>query len=78
MRNGVVELPQEAIRLALVAVAATPEGHPERPGRLDTLGALLITRFKRFGALEDLRDGILRGEEAVATTPVDHPGRAGG
>ena len=76
-RNGVVALLQEAIRLALVAVAATPEGCPERPGRLDTLGTLLFTRFKRFGALEDLREAILRGEEAVAATPVGHPNHAG-
>ena len=77
MRNGVVALLQEAIRLALLAVAATPEGHLERPRRLNTLGGLLLTRFKRLGALEDLREAILRGEEAVAATPVDHPDRAG-
>ena len=74
-RNGVVALLQEAIRLALVAVAATPDGHPERPGRLDTLGALLFTRFERFRAWEDLLEAILRGEEAVAATLVDHPHR---
>ena len=72
-RNEVVALLQEAIRLALVAVAATSDGHPERPERLDTLGTLLFSRFERFGALEDLQEGILRGEEAVAATPVDHP-----
>ena len=75
-RKGVVELLQEAIRLARVAVAATPEDQPERPGRLSDLGAALITRYERFGALGDLREGIRRGEEAVAATPVDHPDRA--
>ena len=76
-RNGVVTLLQEAIRLALVAVRATPDGHPERPGRSNTLGVLLFTRFKRFGAWEDLHEAICRCEEAVAATPVDHPDRPG-
>ena len=76
-RNGVVALLQEATRLALVAVAATPDGHPERPGRLDTLGVVLATRFGKLGALEDLQEAIRRSEEAVAVTPVDHPDRAG-
>ena len=76
-RNGVVALLQEAIRLALVEVAATPDGHPKRPGMLDTLGTFLYTRFERYGELEDLREAILLGGEAVAATPIGHPDRAG-
>ena len=60
-----------------MAVRATPDGHPERPGRSNTLGVLLFTRFKRFGAWEDLHEAICRCEEAVAATPVDHPDRPG-
>ena len=76
-RNGVVALLQEAIRLALVAVAATPEGHHKRPGRLNILGTLLFTRFRRFGAWEDLQEAIRLSEEAVAATPMGHPDRPG-
>ena len=74
-RNGVDALLREAIRLALVAVAETPEGHLDRPDRVTTLGHLLFTRFERFGELKDLREAILRAEESAAATPAGHPDR---
>ncbi|MFD4604366.1 CHAT domain-containing protein, partial [Streptomyces sp. NPDC058464] len=55
----------------------TPADHPERAGRLSNLGAALLARFERTGALEDLDTAITVGQQAVATTPADHPERAG-
>ncbi len=74
-RTGQLADLDEAITLFRDAVAATPVGHPERPGRLSNLGAALRTRFGRTGQLADLDQAITARQEAVAAIPADHPDR---
>ncbi|KAK2037004.1 TPR domain-containing protein, partial [Colletotrichum somersetense] len=68
---------EEAITLAREAMEATPEDHPDRAGRLNSLGVQLGDRFSRTGATADLEEAITIAREAVKATPEDHPDRAG-
>ncbi|KAK3936713.1 CHAT domain-containing protein [Diplogelasinospora grovesii] len=58
------------------ALEATPENHPERAGRLHSLGAGYGNRYRRTGAEADLEKAIRQFEEALKATPEDHPDRA--
>ncbi|KAJ6538403.1 CHAT domain-containing protein, partial [Mycena sp. CBHHK59/15] len=54
------------------ALALTPEGHPDRAGRLQSLA-----RYQRLGDLTDLEAALQNKQEALALTPEGHPDRAG-
>ncbi|KAJ7465373.1 TPR-like protein [Mycena galericulata] len=56
-----------------VAVALTPDGHPNMPSQLSNLGNSLLHRFNQLGSLDDLNQSVLRFEAAVALTPNGHP-----
>jgi Tfp pilus assembly protein PilF len=66
-----------AVDVASMAVGATPQGHPDRAGRLNILGILLYRRFKQTGLIEDLNRGTDIADLAVNATSQDHPDRAG-
>ena len=55
------------------AVAATAEGSPDLPSRLNNLGTGLRTRFGRTGRLEDLEEAIRMSQAAVAATAEGSP-----
>ncbi|KAJ7743643.1 hypothetical protein B0H16DRAFT_1008648 [Mycena metata] len=55
------------------AVQLTPDGHPDKPSRLNNLGNSLLGRFKQLGDLSDINKSILMKEEAVQLTPDGHP-----
>ncbi|KJZ72809.1 hypothetical protein HIM_07753 [Hirsutella minnesotensis 3608] len=65
-----------AVEVAEMAVAATPQGHPDRPGRLNNLGNRLGSRFERTGSMDDLSLAVEVADMAVAATPQGHPDRA--
>ncbi|KAJ7906917.1 CHAT domain-containing protein [Mycena leptocephala] len=65
----------KAIVMLKGADALTPDGHPDKPGRLSNLGNSLASRFKRHGDLNDLNQSVLRFEAAVALTPDGHPNK---
>jgi hypothetical protein len=68
---------EAAIANAKLAVAATPDDHPDRAGQLNNLSKCLSSRYDRTGNLQDLEDAITNAELAVAATPDDQPDRAG-
>ena len=59
------------------AVDLTPDGHPNKPRRLNFLGHCFFTRFQRLGRLNDLDDAISRQKEAVRLTLDGHPDKPG-
>jgi tetratricopeptide (TPR) repeat protein len=58
------------------ALDLTPEGHPDRAGRLQSLAASFTDRFRRLGDLKDLEAAFQTNQEAVELTPFGHPDRA--
>ncbi|KIJ43564.1 hypothetical protein M422DRAFT_169773 [Sphaerobolus stellatus SS14] len=60
---------QEAVQLA-------PNGHPDKPSLLNSLGNLLARRFEQLGDMTDLNQSVLKFQEAaVQLTPDDHPNK---
>ncbi|KAJ7127712.1 CHAT domain-containing protein [Mycena epipterygia] len=57
------------------AVRLTPEGHPDKPSRLNNLGGTLRRRFECLGDLADLNKSVSMREDAVHLTPEGHPGK---
>ncbi|KAJ7734062.1 hypothetical protein B0H16DRAFT_1695911 [Mycena metata] len=55
------------------AVRLTPDGHPDKPSRLNNLGRSLVCRFERLGDLSDINKSVLMFEDAVKLTPDGHP-----
>ncbi|KAJ7919737.1 CHAT domain-containing protein [Mycena leptocephala] len=55
------------------AVQLTPDGHPDKPGRLNNLGNSLFRRFERLGDLGDINKSVLTFEDAFKLTPDSHP-----
>jgi hypothetical protein len=55
------------------AVRLTPDGHPDKPLRLNNLGNSLFHRFEHLGDLSDLNMSVSVAEDAVRLTPDDHP-----
>ncbi|KIJ45381.1 hypothetical protein M422DRAFT_166732 [Sphaerobolus stellatus SS14] len=55
------------------AVQLTPDGHPDKPSRLNNLGRSLLARFERLGDMTDLNQSVLKSQEAVQLTPDGHP-----
>ncbi|KAF8436638.1 CHAT domain-containing protein [Boletus edulis BED1] len=77
---------EDAISTYRDAVHLTPDGHPDKPGRLNNLGHSFIARFEmpfrhtgmparfeRLGELRDLEDAISTYRDAVHLTPDGHP-----
>lgn len=54
-----------AITHAESAVAITPEAHPDRADRLNTLGSVQLQYHRQFGSLSDLEDSIRNLQYAV-------------
>ncbi|QRW07774.1 CHAT domain protein [Ceratobasidium sp. AG-Ba] len=55
------------------AVILTPDGHPDKPGRLNNLGNSWLSRFERLGELSDLDHAIDCQSHAVILAPDGHP-----
>ncbi|KAJ6603549.1 hypothetical protein DFH09DRAFT_1068697 [Mycena vulgaris] len=55
------------------AVSLTPDGHSDKPRRLNNLGYSLQARFERLGDFSDLNESILKRKYAVSLTPDGHP-----
>ena len=49
---------EEAIRVAKQAVDSTPHDHPDQAARLNSLGNMLESRYKRMGEIKDLEEAI--------------------
>ncbi|XP_044716527.1 uncharacterized protein HRG_10059 [Hirsutella rhossiliensis] len=62
-----------AVEVADMAVAATPQDHPDLARRLSNLGNNLGRRFERTDSMDDLDHAIEVADMAVAATPQDHP-----
>ncbi|KAG8806282.1 hypothetical protein FRC19_007342, partial [Serendipita sp. 401] len=54
-------------------VGSMPDGHIDKPSRLNNLGNFLLSRFKRLGNLDDMDNAIARHQAAVNLTPDGHP-----
>ncbi|MFE1441746.1 CHAT domain-containing protein [Streptomyces sp. NPDC058739] len=65
-RHGDLAALQRAVELNRRALAATPEGHPERAGVLIHLAKALAVRYDRLMTEEDLAEAVRRNREAVA------------
>ncbi|KAJ7889711.1 CHAT domain-containing protein [Mycena leptocephala] len=63
----------KCVRVMQDAVCLTPDGHPDKPLRLNNLGTSLLCRFERLGDLDDLNKSVLMGDDAVCLTPDGHP-----
>jgi hypothetical protein len=61
-----------AIERQEISVALTPDGHPDKPIRLNNLGDSSRSRFASLGELADLDRAIERQEMTVALTPDGH------
>ncbi|KAF7344745.1 hypothetical protein MVEN_01635200 [Mycena venus] len=58
------------------ALDLTPEGSPDRAGRLLNLGKSLRDRYRKLGALKDLEGALERKQDAVDLMQEGHPDRA--
>ncbi|KAF8181727.1 TPR-like protein [Mycena galopus ATCC 62051] len=58
--------------MAEEVVHLTPDSHPDKPKSLDNLGSSLLTRFKRFGELDDLNRSVSMREKAIHRAPDAH------
>jgi hypothetical protein len=67
----------EAITAQQQAVRLTPDDHPAKLGRLNSLGISFRSRFRRQGNLVDLNEAIMAQQQAVCLTPDDHPDKPG-
>ncbi|KAG9083358.1 hypothetical protein FRC06_004576, partial [Ceratobasidium sp. 370] len=54
----------------------TPDGHPDKPGRLNNLGNSYGSLFDKLGSLEDANQAINYLTSAALLTPADHPHQA--
>ncbi|CAE6388547.1 unnamed protein product [Rhizoctonia solani] len=55
------------------ALALTPDGHPDLPGRHAALGVSYGDRYRRTGDMVDLEKAIEHFSRALALTPDGHP-----
>ncbi len=68
---------ETAIQQYQEALDNTPNDHPDRAGRLHSLGKGYHGRYQRTEAIADLETAIQRYQEALDNTPDNHPDRAG-
>jgi tetratricopeptide (TPR) repeat protein len=66
----------EAIALVRAALAAAPDGEPEKDRDLNNLGSCLMQLFERTGDMAYLTDAIAAFRAAVAATSEDQPERS--
>jgi tetratricopeptide (TPR) repeat protein len=64
---------EAAIAFEQDAVDLTPERHPDRAGRLQSLGSSLTLRYRLVGDLKDLEAAMQNLEGAIELTPGGHP-----
>jgi hypothetical protein len=55
------------------AIRLTPDGHPNLPSRLDSLGSSFTSRFQCTGDLDDIFEAIKHHQRAVQLIPNGHP-----
>ncbi|MEU1183844.1 CHAT domain-containing protein [Streptomyces sp. NPDC005820] len=67
--DGDPDLLDPWVEAAAGAVAATPEGDPERPARLHELTSALHARYESTRATDDLDRAVEAGLESALTTP---------
>ena len=72
--NEISETTQSAIDEAALRIPFN-SGDPEFAPRLKTLVILLLRRYRRTAARDDLQQAILRAEEMMVATPPCHPDR---
>ncbi|KAF8555187.1 hypothetical protein OG21DRAFT_1508009 [Imleria badia] len=65
----------DAISRQREAVDLTPQGHREKPPRLNNLGHFFLARFQRLGEPSDLEDAISMLRDVVDLTPHGHPSK---
>ncbi|KAJ7193467.1 TPR-like protein [Mycena pura] len=63
----------QSVEMLESAVQLTPDGHPDKPSRLNNLGNSLLGRFERLGDLSNINKSVLMFEDAVKLTPDGHP-----
>ncbi|PVF91494.1 hypothetical protein CPB86DRAFT_878492 [Serendipita vermifera] len=68
VRNGKLELLEQAISQYRSAMEVIPEGGPKVPGILNNLGVFLRRRFEQLGCLDDINEAIERLEMAIHLT----------
>ena len=72
-RRGGDEYLHKALITAREATEATSISSFKRSICLNLLGTILVARFERLNALEDLEEAIQTGREAIAIAPKDRP-----
>jgi tetratricopeptide (TPR) repeat protein len=68
---------EESIRIAQLALNATPEDHHDRAHYVNNLAVYLRDRFSGTKEPKDLEEAIQLGQLVLNATPDDHPDRAG-
>jgi len=63
---------EKAISFLRDAVQRTPNGHTDKPNRLNNLGISLSRRFDRLEEMGDIEKGVSSHEDAVRLTPDGH------
>lgn len=72
--NDIEETTQSAIDEAARRVPFNSD-YPEFAPRLKTLVVLLLRRFRKTAEMDDLQQAVIRAEEMMVATPLDHPER---
>lgn len=72
--NDISETTQSEIDEAALRIPSNSDD-PEFGPRLKTLVVLLLRRYRRTSAVDDLQQAILRAEEMMVATPPCHPER---
>ncbi|QRV90289.1 CHAT domain protein [Ceratobasidium sp. AG-Ba] len=76
-RFGVLEDLNESIQYGTKAVRMTPDDHPNKSSRLNTLGTSLQSRFRLLGEVVDIQDAIKYQSQAVTLIADSHPDKPG-
>ncbi|KAJ1299362.1 hypothetical protein OPQ81_003773 [Rhizoctonia solani] len=71
-RHSTTDL-EKAIEYLSRALDSTPDGHPDLPRRLYSLGVSYNDRFQRLGDLKDIEKAIEYSSRALDSTPDGHP-----
>lgn len=64
-----------AIQIFIRGASSTPEGHPDKPGRLHNCAKALRDRFSQTGDLNDLNKSIDFSKSTVLLSDTGHPER---
>jgi len=67
---------ETAIQRYQKALDNTPDDHPDRARRLESLGTRYGNRYQRTKVIANLETAIQRYQEALDNTPNNHPNRA--